>query len=55
MVVDNTDRLVWDFCTQMPYVSKFVAIVSVLMNLLLPGFGTCIAACAAGDAVVSKT
>ena len=55
MIVDNTDRLVWGFVTEMPFVSKFVAGVSVLMNLLVPGLGTCIAACAGGDASVSKT
>ena len=40
--------------TNVPHVSKPVAGVCVLFNLIFPGFGTLIAACAASDNV-SKT
>ena len=54
MVVDNLDRQVWELVSNVPYVSKPVAIVSAVLNLLIPGFGTMIAACASSD-TVSKT
>ena len=45
------DKQVWDLVTIVPTVSKPVAIGSAVVNLLLPGFGTMIAACAAPDTV----
>ena len=38
----------------MPYVGKPVAIIAAILNIILPGFGTALAACMANDNV-SKT
>ena len=54
MVVDDIDRQVWALVSNVPYVTKPVAIIAAILNFLLPGFGTMIAACAASD-TVSKT
>tara|TARA_B110001450_G_C17453160_1_gene412925 strand:- start:372 stop:611 length:240 start_codon:yes stop_codon:yes gene_type:complete len=54
LVVDDMDRQVWMMVSNVPYVTKPVAGISALLNLLLPGFGTCLAACMA-DQNVSKT
>ena len=55
MIVDNTDRQLWNYLTEVPTVSKGVAVASAIFNFLIPGFGTMIAACAGSDQVVSKT
>ena len=52
--MDDLDRQVWMLVSNVPYVSKPVAVVAAIFNLLIPGFGTMIAACAA-DQNVSKT
>ena len=44
----------WMLVSNVPYVSKPVAIVCAVLNLLIPGLGTAIAACAA-DQNVPKT
>ena len=54
MVIDDVDKQVFEMATNVPYVTKPIAAVCVLFNLLLPGIGTLIAACAASDNV-SKT
>ena len=54
MVVDNIDKQVWLLVSDVPYVSKPVAIIAAILNFLLPGFGTVLAACMASDNV-SKT
>ena len=54
MVVDEVDKQVWDMVSNVPSVSKPVAFVSAGFNVILPGFGTMIAACAATENV-SKT
>lgn len=41
--------------TEVPLVSKFLAGVCAILNLLIPGLGTSVAACAATDSLVSKT
>lgn len=38
-----------------PQVHKVVAVIVVIMNILLPGFGTITAACATKADTVSKT
>ena len=53
LVVDDVDRQVWELVSNVPLVSKPVAIVAAVMNVLLPWFGTAIAACASED-IVSK-
>ena len=54
MVVDDVDRQVWALVSNVPYVTKPVAIIAAILNFLLPGFGTMIAACASNE-TVSKT
>ena len=54
MVVDDLDRQVWALVSDVPYLTKPVAIIAAILNFLLPGFGTALAACAA-DQTVSKT
>jgi hypothetical protein len=56
MVIDEVDKKIWEMLRDsIPKVSKFVSVVCAVLNLLLPGFGTMIAACAAEDALVSKS
>ena len=47
MVIDDVDKQVFEMCTNVPHVSKPIAGVCVLLNLIFPGFGTLVAACAA--------
>ena len=54
MVVDDVDRQVWELMSNVPYVNKPVAIVSGIVNIVFPGFGTWITACVGGD-TTSKT
>tara|TARA_B110001450_G_C17253393_1_gene332468 strand:+ start:24 stop:188 length:165 start_codon:yes stop_codon:yes gene_type:complete len=54
MVVDDVDRQVWELMSNVPYVNKPVAVVSGIVNLIFPGFGTWITACVGGD-TTSKT
>ena len=52
--MDDVDKQVFEMCTNVPHVSKPIAAVCVLLNLIFPGFGTLVAACAAQENV-SKT
>ena len=54
MVVDDVDRQVWELVSNVPFVNKPVSVISALFNLIFPGFGTLISACASSD-TVSKT
>ena len=54
LVVDDMDRQVWMLVSNVPYVTKPIAAISAFLNLILPGFGTILAACMA-DQNVSKT
>ena len=54
MKVDNIDRQVWLLLSDVPYVSKPVATIAAILNLLIPGLGTTLAACFANENV-SKT
>ena len=54
MVIDDVDRQVWEAVSNVPYVSKVVAVIAAVLNFIFPGFGTMVAACAAQDSV-SKT
>ena len=49
--VDEQDRQIWNLITEVPLVTKPVAIGCAVVNLIFPGFGTIIAACAASDNV----
>ena len=50
-IVDDVDRQIWELVTNVPHVGKPVAIVAAVLNFILPGFGTMVAACAASDTV----
>ena len=52
--VGGEDKQVWQMVTNVPYVSKPVAIVSAILNFLIPGLGTTVAACSDNE-LVSKT
>ena len=54
LVIDDVDKQVFEMCTNVPHVSKPIAAVCCLLNLIFPGFGTLVAACAAQENV-SKT
>tara|TARA_B110000285_G_C14686202_1_gene406977 strand:+ start:53 stop:214 length:162 start_codon:yes stop_codon:yes gene_type:complete len=45
LIVDDLDRQVWMLVSNVPYVSKPVAVVAAIFNVLIPGFGTVIASC----------
>ena len=55
MKVDDNDKIAWDLITNVPMVAKPVAVIQAVFNLILPGFGTMIAACANNNGTVSKT
>lgn len=46
MIVDSVDKKIWEMITDVPFVSKFVAVICAILNLLLPGLGTSVSACA---------
>ena len=54
MVIDDVDRQVWELLSNVPNVSKPVAVIQAIFNLVFPGVGTWITACAATENV-SKT
>ena len=43
---DPTDHLLWQLITMVPRVAMPVAIIVFIVNIILPGIGTIIAACA---------
>ena len=51
---DNTDSQVWKAITDVPAVHRYVAVICATLNVVLPGFGTAIAACASAQGTVSK-
>ena len=56
MPVDDKDRKIFEMVTDVPKLSKVVAVFAVLLNLVLPGSGTLLAACSVEDnEKVSKT
>ena len=54
MKIDDDDVRTWALVSNVPQVSKPVAIIQVILNFLLPGFGTMVAACSS-ERSVSKT
>ena len=54
MVVDDSDKLVWELTTTLPRLSLVMVGVCGFLNLIIPGMGTLVAACLAQDNV-SKT
>ena len=53
MQIDEEDKQAWALIHKVPSVNKYVGIAVFVFNLVLPGFGTGIAACAA-EGPVSK-
>ena len=54
LVIDNHDREIWEKVTNVPYTSKCLSVIVLFLNLLLPGFGTALAACNTKYDSVSK-
>ena len=54
LAIDDVDKQVWDLTTNVPRVGKPVAIVCAILNFVIPGLGTLVAACSAQENV-SKT
>ena len=54
VVFDDVDKHVWELTTNVPRISKPLAIVCAVLNLVVPGLGTLVAACSAQENV-SKT
>ena len=54
MVRNTDDDLVWDKVKDVPKLSKPIAIVCCLIDIIFPGFGTTIAACMTDEEQVSK-
>ena len=52
--IDETDKMVWGLVTDVPKVTKPVAIISAILNFIIPGAGTLCAACSSSENV-SKT
>jgi len=45
LVVDDSDRQVCELMTNVPRVSKNIAFLSAILNVIVPGLGTLVAAC----------
>ena len=52
--MDDYDKQAWEIISNVPQVTKPVAFVAAAFNIIIPGLGTIIAACAAENNV-SKT
>ena len=55
MVVLAEDAHFWNLISDVPRVSKPVAVIQAVLNLLFPGLGTLVAACGTSNQNVSKT
>ena len=49
--LDDNDKRVWDLLANVPRVSKNLSYLCAVLNLVLPGSGTMVAACSASDNV----
>ena len=54
MNMDERDKNMWTLISNVPKVNKVVAIIQALFNLIFPGLGTWIAACADEGETVSN-
>ena len=45
LVVDDTDKQVWELTTNVPKVSQEVAYLCAFLNFIIPGLGSLVAAC----------
>lgn len=55
MVKNSDDVIIWERLKNVPRLSKPIAIFCLLINIILPGIGTIIAACMTEEETVSKT
>ena len=53
--VDEEDQKFWIMLVNVPQTHKAIAVLCLLTNILLPGFGTMFAACGGYTDTVSKT
>ena len=51
LVVDDLDKQIWELVTAVPRLSKQWAVGCALLNFIIPGTGTIVAACKASGAV----
>ena len=51
MPLDDTDRDIWEIISHntIPRLNKVLAVICAFLNLIFPGLGTLVAACAASD------
>ena len=52
--LEDEDKEIWNMATNVPLVSQPIAVVSAILNFLIPGFGTLLAACQTKANYVSK-
>ena len=52
--LDEEDSKIWEMMTNVPQVTKGIAILSLFLNFLIPGVGTILAACQTTSNYVSK-
>ena len=55
LILDTQDNEMMRIATNVPLVSKPIAVITGIVNFILPGFGTLIAACCTESYAVSKT
>ena len=53
--ISNDDRETWEIITNVPLVGKVCAVICAILNFILPGSGTMVAACYTEEDHVSKT
>ena len=54
LTIDQDDKKIWELITNVPHVSKPVAVAQAILNLIFPGFGTIVMAFASKE-TTSKT
>ena len=52
--INDNDRQIWNHVSNLPKVSMPVAAVSMLLNIIFPGIGTWVLACAGSEDTISK-
>ena len=55
LVRNQDDDLIWEKLKNVPKLNKPIAVFCAVVNIILPGFGTIVAACMTDEDVLSKT
>lgn len=55
LVRNQDDDLIWEKLKNVPKLSKPIAIFCAVINIILPGTGTIVAACMTEEETISKT